>query len=53
VRGATQGRLSAQTIGKNEMKVIIYLKDPKSPAEMPVVAMGFTRREVITGSIAP
>ncbi len=53
VRGSTQGRLSAETIGKNEMKVIIYLKDPHSTAEMPVVAMGFTRKEVITGSIAP
>jgi hypothetical protein len=53
VRGATQGRLSAQTLGKSQMKVIIYLKDPNSTNEMPVVAMGFTRREVITGSIAP
>ena len=53
IRGATQGRLTAQTIGKNEMKVTIYLKDPNSTAEMPVVAMGFTRKEVITGSIAP
>jgi hypothetical protein len=53
VRGATQGRLAASTVGRNEMKVVIYLKDPKSTAEMPVVAMGFTRKEVITGSIEP
>jgi hypothetical protein len=53
VRGATQGRLAAETIGKNEMKVVIYYKDPKSDNELPVVAMGFTRKEVITGSIAP
>jgi hypothetical protein len=53
VRGSTQGRLAASTVGKNEMKVTIYLKDPKSTAEMPVVAMGFTRKEVITGSIEP
>jgi hypothetical protein len=53
VRGQTQGRLAASTIGKSQMKVIIYLKDPNSTAEMPVVAMGFTRKEVITGSIEP
>jgi hypothetical protein len=53
VRGQTQGRLAASTIGKSQMKVIIYLKDPNSTNEMPVVAMGFTRKEVITGSIAP
>ena len=49
IRGSTQGRLAAETVGKNEMKVTIYLKDPNSTAEMPVVAMGFTRKEVITG----
>ena len=53
IRGSTQGRLAASTVGRNEMKVMIYLKDPNSTAEMPVVAMGFTRKEVITGSIAP
>ena len=53
VRGSSQGRLAASTIGRNQMKVIIYLKDPNSTNEMPVVAMGFTRKEVITGSIAP
>ncbi len=53
VRGATQGRLSAETIGKNEMKVVIYYRDSRSDSETPVVAMGFTRKEVITGSIAP
>ena len=47
------------------MKVTIYLKDPNSTAEMPVVAMGFTRKDSAattlpdylpnptTGSIAP
>ena len=53
VRGSLQGRLAASTIGKDQMKVTIYIKDPKSTNEMPVVAMGFTRKEVITGSIAP
>ena len=53
VRGATQGRLTAETIGKNEMKVVMYYKNPASGDEVPVVAMGFTRKEVITGSITP
>src|SRR5262245_51753476 len=39
IRGSTQGRLAASTVGKNEMKVIIYLKDPSSTRELPVVAM--------------
>jgi hypothetical protein len=51
VRGPAQGRLSAETVGKNQMKVIIYYRDPNSQTETPVVAMGFTRKEVITGSI--
>jgi hypothetical protein len=50
IRGATQGRLTAETIGKSELKVVMYYK-MKSGEEMPVVSMGFTRKEVITGSI--
>jgi hypothetical protein len=53
MRGATQGRLTAETIGRNEMKVVMYYKNPASGDEVPVVAMGFTRKDVITGSIAP
>lgn len=53
VRGATQGRLSAETIGKDQMKVVIYYRDVKNDRELPVVAMGFTRKDVITGSVAP
>ncbi len=53
VRGAMQGRLSAETVGHDQMKVVIYYRDPRSKTETPVVAMGFTRREVITGSITP
>lgn len=52
VRGATQGRLTAETVGKNEMKVVMYYKT-SSGDEVPVVAMGFTRKDVVTGSIAP
>jgi hypothetical protein len=53
IRGSTQGRLSAETIGKNEMKVVMYFRNPSSGEEVPVVSMGFTRKEVITGSIEP
>ena len=51
VRGAMQGRLTAETVGKSEMKIVMYYKT-KSGDEVPVVSMGFTRKEVITGSIA-
>ena len=51
VRGATQGRLTAETVGKNQMKVVMYYKT-SSGDEVPVVAMGFTRKDVVTGSIA-
>lgn len=53
VRGAAQGRLAAETVGADQMKVTIFYKDPNSANEMPVVAMGFTRKDVITGSVAP
>jgi hypothetical protein len=52
VRGSMQGRLSAETIGTDQMKVVMYYKDPKSGSEIPVVSMGFMRKELITGSIA-
>lgn len=51
-RGSEQGRLALETIGPNEMKAVIYYRDPRSKTELPVAAMGFTRKEVITGSIA-
>ena len=53
VRGTMQGRLAAETIGADQMKMVIYYKDPQSSQELPVAAMGFTRKEVITGSITP
>jgi hypothetical protein len=53
VRGATQGRLAAERTGPDQMKVIIYYRDVENDRELPVVAMGFTRKEVITGSVAP
>jgi hypothetical protein len=51
VRGSTQGRLAAETIGEDQMKITIYYRDIKNDRELPVVAMGFTRKDVITGSI--
>ena len=52
VRGSTQGRLTAETLGRDQMKVVMYYKT-SSGDEVPVVSMGVTRKEVITGSIAP
>jgi hypothetical protein len=53
MRGTMQGRLAAETLGEDQMKVIIYYRDPNTRAETPVIAMGFTRKDVITGSITP
>jgi hypothetical protein len=53
MRGSLQGRLAAETVGSNQLKVIIYYRDPSTKSETPVIAMGLTRKEVITGSIAP
>jgi hypothetical protein len=52
VRGAMQGRLTAEPVG-GQLKVVIYYRDPRTAAEVPVVAMGFTRRELITGAVEP
>jgi hypothetical protein len=53
MRGSMQGRLAAETTNADEMKVLIYYRDPATKTETPVIAMGFTRKDVITGSIAP
>jgi hypothetical protein len=52
-RGTLQGRLSAEPVGNDQLKVVIYYRDVRTNTEMPVVAMGLTRKEVITGSITP
>ena len=64
-RESVQGRLTADPINPNQITVTMFLKDPASERELPVVAMGFTRKEasamglpnylpdVQTGSIAP
>ncbi len=61
MRANAQGRLTAETLGHDQMKVVIYFRNPVDRSELPVVAMGFTRAEsfgaagggVVTGSIAP
>jgi hypothetical protein len=53
LRSDMQGRLAAEAVGRDRMKVVIYYRDPRSDSETPVVTLGFTRKEVITGSIAP
>ena len=50
-RGPTQGRLQADTVSGDQMRVTIYVSDPNSDRELPVVAMGFTRKQAITGSL--
>lgn len=45
VRGATQGRLTAETSSPDTMKVIIYYRDVQNDRELPVVAMGFSRTQ--------
>jgi hypothetical protein len=51
VRGDMQGRLSAETVGADQMRVVIYYRDVRANTETPVVAMGFTRKDVVTGSL--
>ncbi len=53
MRGTLQGRLSAEPIGANQMKVVLYYHDPNTQTETPVASMGLTRKEIITGSITP
>jgi hypothetical protein len=50
-RGGTQGRLAAERTGGDDMKVTIYYRDMANDRELPVVAMGFVREEVVTGSV--
>lgn len=64
-RGAAQGRLTAETVNADQMKIMIFYRDRKNNRELPVVAMGFTRKSagaiglpdylpnVVTGSVRP
>jgi hypothetical protein len=50
-RGSVQGRLAAEAIGSDEMRVIIFYRDPTANRELPIVAMGFTRSQ--SGAAGP
>jgi hypothetical protein len=52
VRGQAQGRLAAEAVDRDQLKVVIYYRDPRNDAEVPVVAMGLTRKEIL-GSAQP
>lgn len=44
-RGPAQGRLTAETVNPDQMKITIFLRDRANDRELPVAAMGFTRKE--------
>ncbi len=44
-RGPAQGRLTAETVNPDQMKIMIFLRDRVNNRELPVVAMGFTRKD--------
>ena len=61
-RGAARGRLVAEPVNADQMRVTMYISEPASKREIPVAAMGFTRKgtggtlpqylpEVTTGAI--
>jgi hypothetical protein len=62
-RGPAQGRLVAETVNPDQMKITIYYRDRARNRELPVAAMGFTRKsagaiglpdymsDVVTGSV--
>ena len=43
-RGSAQGRLVAETVTPDQMRITMYYRDRANNRELPVVAMGFTRR---------
>ena len=43
-RGTAQGRLMAEPVGDDELKVIISLYDRRNNREIPIVAMGFAKK---------
>jgi len=45
VRGGVQGRLTAEAVDRDQLRVMIYYLDRANDRELPVVAMGFTRSE--------
>jgi hypothetical protein len=63
MRGSMQGRLTAEKVNGEQMKVMLFYRDPQSNREVPAAAMGFARPNanslpdympnIVTGSIAP
>ncbi len=64
MRGALQGRLVAETVNADQMKVMMFYRDVPNNRELPIVAMGFARKgatdklpdylpDFVTGSITP
>jgi hypothetical protein len=63
MRGRLQGRLTAETVNSDQMKVMMFYRDIENNRELPVVAMGFARKGTgrlpdylpgfVTGSITP
>ncbi len=64
VRGDMQGRLTAAKVGAEQMKVMLYYRDPQTSQELLAAAMGFARPDAnslpnympsfsTTGSIKP
>lgn len=45
VRGPAQGRLTAEAVNSDQMRIMIYYRNRSRNRELPVVAMGFTRKE--------
>jgi hypothetical protein len=45
VRGSAQGRLAAETVTPDQMKVTIFYRDRARNRELPVVAMGLARKD--------
>lgn len=63
MRGSMQGRLTAAKVGAEQMKVMLYYRDPQTSKELLAAAMGFARPDAnslpnympsfSTGSITP
>ncbi|MGH6926605.1 MAG: hypothetical protein ACRED5_22995 [Propylenella sp.] len=63
MKGALQGKLTAEKVTADQMKVMLYYRDTQNSRDLPIVAMGFARKgsgalpdylpSFVTGSITP
>jgi hypothetical protein len=44
-RGPAQGRLAAEAVNPDQLKVTVFLRDRARNRELPIIAMGFTRKD--------